>query len=170
MVDLNWADWTIFAIVTVSCVFGLKRGLVKEALSIVSWVLAIIIAVSFKDPVAVMLDGTIATSSLRDVVAFVCLFFSTLIAGVLISYIVGVFITISGVSALDRLLGLCFGFARGFVVVMAALLMVPGIVSIDQDQWWAESLLISNFLEYEDWARLATNEVTSWAVQLSVSK
>lgn len=165
MVDLNWADWMIFAIVTISCVFGLKRGLVKEILSIVNWAVALIVALSFKGQMAFMLDGLISATSIREIVAFCLLFFVTLLVGGLVNYIVGVLIKASGISALDRLLGLCFGFARGCVVVMALLLLVPSIVTIDQDQWWANSLFIPNLLEFEDWARLATTEVTSWAVQ-----
>lgn len=161
MTSLNWADWFIFAILAISCVFGLKRGLVKEVLSIVSWVAALVIAVSFKSPMASLLEGSISSASLRDVVAFAVLFIFTLVVGALLGLIVRAFIKVSGISTFDRMLGFVFGFARGCIVVMLMLMLVPALISIDQDQWWADSRFIPGFLEFEDWAMLASGEIRS---------
>lgn len=165
MVDFNWADWTIFVIVAVSCVFGLKRGLIKETLSIANWIVALVISFTFQAKLALLLEDMVSTASLRQVIAFACLFCATLLVGGLINYIIGAFIKATGLSTMDRMLGMLFGCARGFAVVMVILLLAPPIISIDQDQWWADSFLIPNFLEFEDWARFSTSEVKSWLAQ-----
>ena len=44
---MNWVDWTILAIFSVSTLLSLKRGFVKEALSLAGWVAAFLVAISF---------------------------------------------------------------------------------------------------------------------------
>ncbi len=162
----NWADWAILGIVVVSCLFGLMRGLIKEALSVANWIIAVLIAVTFRDPLASLLVNQIETPSLRQIVAFSSLFVATLMVGALVNYLISELVKITGLSSTDRVLGMVFGLLRGFVVVMAVLLLIPPIISIDQDKWWTESALIPDFLAFEDWARASAAEFTSWLHQL----
>jgi len=155
---MNWADWVILVILVVSSLISLKRGFVKEALSMANWVLAFVIAVTFRDPLSGILESQIATPSLRDMVAFAVLFALTLIIGAMVNYLIGEVVRMTGLGGTDRLFGMIFGFVRGFVVVMAILLLVPPLVAIDQDQWWRDSLLIPYLLQFEDWCRLAASE------------
>lgn len=164
--SFNWADWVILGIVVVSCLFGLMRGLIKEALSVANWIIAVLIAVTFRDPLASLLVNQIETPSLRQIVAFSSLFVATLMVGALVNYLISELVKITGLSSTDRVLGMVFGLLRGFVVVMAVLLLIPPIISIDQDKWWTESVLIPDFLAFEDWARTSTAEFTSWLRQL----
>lgn len=154
-----WADWAILAILLVSSLISLKRGFVKEALSMANWVLAFFIAMTFREPMAALLEAQIPTTSLREMVAFAILFASTLIVGAMVNYLIGELVRMTGLSGTDRLFGMIFGFIRGFVVVMAILLLVPPLISIDQDQWWQESLLIPYLMGFEDWSRAAAQEL-----------
>lgn len=160
--SFNWADWVILGIVVVSCLFGLMRGLIKEALSVANWIIAVLIAVTFRDPLASLLVNQIETPSLRQIVAFSSLFIATLMVGALVNYLISELVKITGLSSTDRVLGMVFGLLRGFVVVMAVLLLIPPIISIDQDKWWTESALIPDFLAFEDWARASAAEFTAW--------
>lgn len=164
--SFNWADWIILGIVVLSCLFGLMRGLIKEALSVANWIIAVLIAVTFRDPLAALLVNQIETPSLRQIVAFSSLFITTLMVGALVNYLIGELVKITGLSSTDRVLGMVFGLLRGFVVVMAILLLIPPIISINQDQWWTESVLIPDFLAFEDWARAAAADMVSWLRQL----
>lgn len=142
------------------------RGLIKEALSVVNWIIAVLIAVTFRDPLASLLVNQIETPSLRQIVAFSSLFIATLMVGALVNYLISELVKMTGLSATDRILGMVFGLLRGFVVVMAILLLIPPIISIDQDIWWTESVLIPDFLAFEDWVRTYARELTSWLRQL----
>lgn len=164
--SFNWADWTILGIVLVSSLFGLMRGLIKEALSVANWLIALLIAINYRDAMASLLVNQIETPSLRQIAAFSSLFVIALVIGALVNYIIGELVKITGLSATDRVLGMVFGFLRGFVVVMAILLLIPPIISIDQDKWWTESVLIPDFLAFEGWARASAGELTSWVRQL----
>ena len=67
-------DWVIIAVLVVSAALSLRRGFVKEALSLVSWVAAFVIARVFSGNLATLLVDHIETPSARWVVAFVLLF------------------------------------------------------------------------------------------------
>ena len=150
---MNWADWTILSIIIVSCLIGLKRGFVKEALSLAVWVLALFVALSFKDSFSVVLQSHVPTPSMRDMASFGILFTLTLVVGAMGNYLISEIVRMTGLSGTDRVFGMVFGLARGFVIVMANLLFVPPIISVDKDTWWVESQLIPNFLAFEDWFR-----------------
>ena len=158
---MNWADYAILAILLISSLISLKRGFVKEALSMANWVLAFFIAVTFRDPLASLLVEHIVTPSLREMVAFAVLFAATLIVGAMVNHLIGEVVRMTGLAGTDRFLGVIFGVIRGFVVIMAVLILSPTILSIDQDPWWQESLLIPKFLSVEGWAREATGELFS---------
>lgn len=165
-VALNWADWVIVAVVTISCLLGLRRGLIREALSVANWLVALLIAVNFRDPMASLLEPHISTGSIREVSAFGLLFGITLLVGGLVNYLIGELVRVTGLTATDRILGMGFGLVRGFVIIMAVVLLVPPLVSIHQDRWWAQSTLIPHFLVFEGWARVFAQEITAWVVNL----
>ncbi len=130
------------------------------------WVLAFIVAMTFRDPLSGLLESQIATPSLRDMVAFALLFAATLIVGAMVNYLIGEVVRMTGLSGTDRLFGMIFGFIRGFIIVMAVLLLVPALVSIDKDAWWKESLLIPHLMEFEGWCRLIAKEFISFITGL----
>ena len=162
----NWADWVIVAIVIVSCLFGLKRGLIKEALSVGNWVVALVVAQTFRAELAELLSKKIETPSVRELVSFGVLFFVTLMVGAAVTYLISEVVKATGLSSTDRTLGMVFGLLRGFIVVMALLILVPTVISIDQDVWWAHSILIPHFLAFEDWARAGAGQISQWVMEL----
>ena len=102
---MNWADWVIVAIVTVSSLISVLRGFVKEAISLAIWALAFFIAVVFHERLAIVLQGTIASASLRYLLAFSGLFVATLVVGSLVKLLVSELVRMTGLSGADRLLG-----------------------------------------------------------------
>jgi membrane protein required for colicin V production len=159
----NWADWTIVAIVGISCIFSLLRGFVKEALSLVAWVLASFVAITFHERLAAVFAKWIDTPSLRLILAFAALFVLTLLLGALINKLLHTLIAASGLSGLDRLLGTVFGLARGLLIVLAIVIWVPMVVPVKQDSWWYQSALIPHFENSEGLAREAFAAVMGWS-------
>jgi membrane protein required for colicin V production len=150
---MNWADWTVLGIIVVSCLIGVKRGFVKEALSLVVWILAMLVSLTFRENFAVLLEPHIQTLSVRQMSSFGILFALTLIVGAMANYLLSELVRLTGLSGTDLFFGTLFGLFRGFVVVMAILLFIPPIISVDQDLWWKESMTIPMFLAFEDWFR-----------------
>ena len=81
MAVFNWADWTIIAILSLSCAISLVRGFVKEALSVAIWIIAFGVASWFSPKLAPLLTVYIDAISLRQMVAFASLFVATLLVG-----------------------------------------------------------------------------------------
>ncbi|MCV6588536.1 MAG: CvpA family protein [Marinobacterium sp.] len=163
---MNWADWTIIGIIAISSFFSLRRGFMREALSLITWVAAFIVARLFNDALAVVLEPYIATPSLRLMAAFAILFIATLVAGAVINNLVAMLVNATGLTATDRLLGVGFGAARGGLLVVA-LVAVVGMTPAIQDPWYQQSQLIPHFKTLEDWSRSLANDVMQGVWSLS---
>lgn len=149
---LIWIDWVIIALITVSTLISLKRGFIKEALSLITWVGAFIIARTFHPQMQSLLEGTVETPLVRLVAAFAILFFATLIVGAIINNLIGHLVRATGLSATDRVLGMGFGLLRGLVVVIVAIAFTR-YTPLAQDTWWRTSVMIDRLAVVEDWSR-----------------
>lgn len=156
---MNWADWAILAILVVSSLISIYRGFVKEALSMVIWVVAIMVALWFDDRLAPLLDGVSDTPSVVHSLAFAILFIGTLVVGAMVNYLISQLVKMTGLTGTDRLFGMIFGLARGLVVVMVLVIWLPHVLPVEQDPWWKESALIPQFKGFEEWARHLGSEV-----------
>ncbi|MEW5249071.1 CvpA family protein [Microbulbifer sp. 2201CG32-9] len=163
---MNWADWTILAIVAISTLIGLSRGFVNETLSMVTWVAAFVIAMMFRDQLAPLLSGLVDTPSVQVIAAFAILFVFTLLAGAGLRMTLSAFVEATGLSGTDRVLGTVFGIVRGGIVVLALLILAPALIPVEQDGWWRDSALIPHFLEFEDRARVLAAALKGFFVQL----
>ncbi|MBB3103542.1 CvpA family protein [Azomonas macrocytogenes] len=149
---LTWVDWAIVAIVVISSLISLKRGFVKEALSLVTWIVAAIVAWMFGGSLSHYLVGYIGTPSIQVIAACALLFIATLLVGALVNFLLGELIRVTGLSGTDRFLGMAFGVARGCLLVV----ILVGLLSlgpVQQDVWWQESTLIPHFLRIADWSK-----------------
>ena len=149
---LNWADLSIIAIIALSSLFSLKRGFVKEALSLVTWIAAFIIARTFNPNLQTLLVSLIDTEVFRAIAAFAILFIGTLIVGAVINNLIALLVKATGLSATDRLLGVVFGVARGLIVVLV-IIAVLRVTPFAEDVWWNESVMITKLQVLEQWSR-----------------
>lgn len=148
----TWVDWAIIAIIAVSSLISLKRGFVKEALSLLIWIVAGAVAWMFGGSLAQYLEGYIQTPSARVIAGCTILFVATLLVGAMLNFLIGELIRVTGLSGTDRFLGMAFGAARGALLVVVAV----GLLSlgpVQQDPWWQESSLIPRFLLIADWSK-----------------
>ncbi|MBK6960001.1 MAG: CvpA family protein [Gammaproteobacteria bacterium] len=163
---MNIADWMIVAVVGVSAIISLVRGFVREALSLLAWGAAFAAATMFHGSVAHWLEGVMATPSLRFIAAWLGVFLAVLLGLGLINFVISRLIRASGLSGTDRFLGSLFGVARGLIVVLTALIVVPNFLPLKQDAWWRESSLIPYFLGFEGRAREVAGTLVDWFQQL----
>lgn len=152
MEALIWIDWVIIALIAVSTLISLKRGFIREALSLVTWVGAFVLARTFHPQMQTLLEGTVETPLVRLIAAFAILFFGTLIIGAIISNMIGHLVRATGLTATDRVLGMGFGLLRGLVVVIVAIAFTR-FTPLAQDTWWRESVMIDRLAVVEAWSR-----------------
>lgn len=163
---LTWIDWIIVAAIAISGLISLKRGFVKEALSLVTWIVAGIVAWMFGGLLAPHLTEYIATPSVRVMAASAILFVVILLVGALVNGMLGALIRVTGLAGTDRFLGIVFGVARGTLLVV----VVVGLLSlapVQGDVWWQESVLIPHFLKVADWSKeLAMHWGLQWVSEI----
>ncbi len=157
MEQLNWADWVFVGVISLSGLISLKRGFIKEALSLLTWVAAFIIARTFSDNLQVVLSSQISTPSIRAVIAFALLFLATLIVGAVVNRLISELVKITGLTATDRILGIVFGVGRGIIVSIVAIALMR-YTPLPNDPWWSESILIKRFELIEQWSRKTFGE------------
>lgn len=149
---LIWIDWVIIGIIGISTLISLKRGFVREAMSLVIWIGAFIIARTFHPNMQALLADTVETPMVRLVAAFAILFFGTLLVGAIVNNTLTQLIRATGLSATDRVLGTFFGLARGVLVVVVALALLR-MTPVTEDTWWQESATVGEFVRVEEWSR-----------------
>ncbi|MFQ1012361.1 CvpA family protein [Gilliamella apicola] len=141
---MNWVDITIIGIIAFSASVSIIRGFVREALSLVSWVLAFSIAGHFYTYITQYLTY-FENEMIRIAIAITILFFATLLVCSIVSYVIGQLVQKTGLSGTDRVLGICFGVLRGILVVAALLFLVDTFTSLSKSPYWTESQLIPHF-------------------------
>ncbi|MGH8353322.1 MAG: CvpA family protein [Pseudomonas sp.] len=148
----TWVDWAIIAVISVSSLISLKRGFVKEALSLLTWIIAGVVAWTFGGALSQHLTEFIEMPSARVIAACAILFIATLMVGALVNFLIGELVRVTGLDGTDRLLGMVFGAARGalLVVVLVGLL---SLAPVQQDPWWQQSSLLPHFLMVADWSK-----------------
>ena len=159
-------DYVILFVVILSGVVSLFRGFIKEALSLLLWVLAFSLTLSFNDVVSDYLVDVISLPPIRFAVANAGLFFVIMLIGSILNQAISTLIKTSGLGMFDRMLGLLFGVARGVLVMLAVVIICPYIVDIENAKWWTASALVPYLLEFESYGMEALDwvtEIISWA-------
>ena len=147
-----WVDYILLGVIVISALLSLWRGFVTEAISLLSWIVGLWVAVVFFQDLAHLMKDWIDTPSIRDVSAFAILFIGTVLVGGLVNYLAGQLVAKTGLTATDRVLGMLFGIARGIVIV-AVLVLLAGLTALPQDPWWQEALLLEHFQDMALWLR-----------------
>lgn len=151
--SISTLDWMIIAVVVLSTLLSLKRGFVKEVMSLVTWVVAFIVAVKFTSPLQTLLVDQVQNDQIRYVVAFIALFIATLVLGALVNFVLGSLVQATGLSSTDRIIGMLFGFVRGGLIVVAFISLLSLSPAIEKSDMWKSSQLVPQLVVLKDWVR-----------------
>lgn len=132
-------DYLLLFILAASIIISTLRGLVKEILSLVSWIVAFVVANMYGAQLAPMLPDMIPGEIVRLIVAFVALFIGVRLLMGLLMMAVDALIKSSGLGLADRGLGGLFGLARGVVIVLAAVI-VAGMTELPKQDFWTQAM------------------------------
>ncbi len=133
-------DYLVLFVLVSSVIISTLRGLVKEILSLLGWIVAFVVANAYGAQLAPMLPDVLPGATARLIAAFVILFLGVRILMGLLSLAIGALIAATGLSLADRGLGGLFGLARGIVIVLFAVILC-GMTSIPQQDFWRNALL-----------------------------
>lgn len=132
-------DYAVLAIVALSIVVSVLRGLIREILSLVGWIAAFVVATLFAETVATFLTVLPPHPVLRLIVAFLLLLLFTALGMALINWAIMRGVQAAGLQLADRGLGGLFGLARGLLIVLA-LVMVGGMTKLPEMDFWKRAL------------------------------
>lgn len=164
MADFNWVDYIIFGIFFFSILAGFSRGFFKEIISLVTLIIALVVAIKFATPLANIIgtaqgavdvvatisrffgvDATGALSLFTLGLSFFVLFMGFYLTGEAISYASNMMFVISSLAVVNQLLGGVVGFARGYIFSIVLVLLVQ-LTPVAQNNAWSQSQLVPNFL------------------------
>jgi len=137
---MTQVDTLILAVIAMSSAFGVWRGFIKETLSLLSWIAALLVSRVYTESLAGLLESLIDNPSVRYVTAFSVLFVLIIMLGTALNHFMSKLLVVTGLKTLDRLLGAVFGVARGTVIVLVVLFILNVFVS--GSEWWQQSTLI----------------------------
>ncbi len=146
----NFADICVLAVIGISALVSLFRGLVNEVLSLAAWIIAFWVAFKFSGPVASVFAGMVSVPSVQLGLAFLALLIGTLVLCGLVNFVIGKLIETTGLSATDRLLGILFGIARG-IAIITILVVLAGLTPVTRDPWWQQSLFLPRLERLAQW-------------------
>ena len=137
---MTQVDNLILAVIAISSAFGVRRGFIKEIMSLLSWIAALLVSRVYSVSLASILENLIDNPSVRYVIAFSVLFVIIIMLGTLLNHLMSKLLVVTGLKTIDRLLGAVFGLARGTVIVLVFLFVFNVFVS--ESEWWQQSTLI----------------------------
>ncbi len=149
---MSWVDLIIIVIIVISALISLVRGFVKESISLASWLIAGFIALTYFTPRADLLEPYIESPTIRTSSSFAILFVSSLIVGAIINFLASQLVSKTGLSGTDKSLGVVFGTARGFLIVII-LVLLAGLTPMPSEPWWKESSMIEYFASMANWIK-----------------
>lgn len=131
--QLGWVDLTLLAILAVSVLIGLWRGLTFELVSLLGWLVAFVIANSCGPLLAEVVPLGEPGSGLRLWICYAIVFFAVLVSCTLLARMLRALISATPLSVVDRLLGGVFGVARGalILVILATLVSLSPVAGSD---------------------------------------
>lgn len=136
-----WFDLAILGLLLISALIGLMRGLVSEVLSLVAWIIAFLLARAGSASLAHVFSPWLDEPILRQLAAFASLFLITLLLLAALRWLVSHLLRAIGLAPLDRLLGACFGFTRGLVILWCGVLLA-GLTPLPHTKSWQSARLI----------------------------
>jgi membrane protein required for colicin V production len=138
---MNWADIFLIGLVALSCIAGLVRGLLREVIALVTWVLAVWLAWAYAPMLEPHLGGALAGESVRPWAARTLIFMVVVLLGTAIGVIASHFVRLSLFTGVDRFFGALFGLLRGWVIVGLFVILCHAL-RLDGQTWWRRSILM----------------------------
>ena len=114
---VTWVDWVFVAVLALAVAAGFVRGLVREALGLASWIVALLAARMFAEPVAEVLGNWIDSPDGRLIVAFILIIVITILLGGILIRMIQAAVEWAGAGFLNRLTGALFGGVKAAAVL-----------------------------------------------------
>jgi membrane protein required for colicin V production len=140
-------DVAVLAVLLVSTLLALSRGLVREVLALATWIGAAIATWYGFPLVRPLVKQAVGGDMLADLITGAGLFVVALVLLKLVARILAGGVDGAGLGFLDKMGGLAFGLARGIAVVCVGWLIMGAFVAADRQPDWVRHALLREPVE-----------------------
>jgi membrane protein required for colicin V production len=127
---MNWLDVLLLLIIGVSVVGSFRKGFSRQVIHLVSVVAGIVLGAWFYGRAAEYIEPHVSSPAAAKLGGFLLVFCGVLLVGAIVSWIVGKFLRVTGLSFVDHILGAVFGLVRGGLVAVA---LIMGVMAFSKD-------------------------------------
>ena len=129
---MNWLDIVLLLVLLVSVVTSFRKGFSREVIGLVAVVLALLLGIWFYGTAGSFLSHYVSSRALANLLGFFLVFGAVMLAGAVVSFVMGRFLKVTGLSIFDHLLGAGFGLLRGILVAVALIMGIMAFTPGDQ--------------------------------------
>jgi membrane protein required for colicin V production len=123
---MNWLDVVLGLILAASVAAAFRKGLTREIIGLASVVLGFLLGLWFYGWAGSYLARYLKSQQAANFGGFALVFCGVMLAGALVSFAVGKFLKVTGLSFFDHLLGAGFGVVRAALI---SVVLVSGLMA-----------------------------------------
>jgi len=147
---MSTADIVVLCLIALPAIVGVFYGFLNIVFSLLSWAISLGLSVKLVPYFAPLLENYVEQDVVRMVLAFIVLFILSLLIMSGISFLIAKLLGKTGLTAVDRILGLFFGMALGILIVWV-IVFLAGFTAFPQESWWEDSKLAEPFERISIW-------------------
>jgi len=142
---MNWLDVVLLFILAASIMTSFRKGFTREVIGLASVVLALVLGIELYGSAGSLLASYVSTPAAANFAGFFLVFFGVLLVGAMVSYVLGKFLRVTGLSFVDHALGAGFGAVRGLLIAVA---LIMGIMAFSPSNQAPQSVVQSRTAPY----------------------
>jgi membrane protein required for colicin V production len=142
---MNWLDVVLLLILVCSVVTSFRKGVTREVIGLVSVVLGLLLGSWFYGLAGAFLLPYVSSNKAANFAGFFLVFCLVLLLGSLLSFVLGKFLKVTGLSIFDHALGAGFGLVRGMLIAVALIL---GVMAFSQSGKPPDAVVNSRMAPY----------------------
>ncbi len=130
-------DGVLLGVLLISCLLGLWRGVIRETMALLAWLLGFVLSSKYAADMALHLPADWG-DKLRFLTGWLLVFVAVLLCMTLLSTLLRRLVAVAGLGLLDRFMGGLFGLLRGGIALMAVSVVV-GLTPFKTSPAWKNS-------------------------------
>jgi membrane protein required for colicin V production len=132
-------DFVLLAILAISVVLGLLRGLLKEVLSLVAYASAFLAAIWWGPTISDWSAQWISQPFVSMALAYLGVFIAVLLSIGFVNMVLSALLSKTGLTPADHGLGAMFGLLRGVLFILI-LVILAGYTPLPEEPWWKNAM------------------------------
>ena len=146
---LSAIDYGLIVVIVASGLFGLRKGLVGQLVSLTSWIVGVVCAILWGEQLGEIIFGgmTLEATWLPQAVGSALILIVIVVVGALIQTLFKGTLEAVGLKGVDRGFGVLFGLLRGCLIVIAIGIILN--LQSATDPIWDNSVVLRYLMRFE---------------------